>query len=570
MFVTALAADYDDTLAEHGSLGDAILSGLAQLRKSGRRLILATGRELEDLERVCPHLDLFDRVVAENGALLFRPADREISVLAVPPPPAFAESLRQRGVEPLSQGHVIVASREPQEGVILEAIKDLGLELQIIFNKGAVMVLPPGINKGSGISAALDELMLAPINVVAVGDAENDHAMLGACGRSVAVANAVPMLRESADWVTPSPRAAGVLELIERVTADDLASLAPRGDRHAVVLGTAGGQPLAVSAFEASRMLVCGTSGSGKSTFTAGLLERLSAAGLQYCIVDPEGDYEHFEDVVSLGNAKQPPVVSQVVDLLEQPRQNVAINLLGVKLADRPAFFASLAPPLFELRERTGRPHWLVVDEAHHMLPQDSDAAALALVADFPGVVFVTVHPDHIAPAAIASVHWLLVFGRAVAEMVNSVVGRRRVEPPRGLPSSCPAGHAWAWRIDRGEAPVEIAVVPPQQEQRRHIRKYASGELGDDRSFYFRGPDDKLNLRAQNLELFCQIAEGVDHDTWQHHLAAGDYSRWIRDCIKDADLADEVAAIEARSGRAVVETRHDICAAIAQRYTKPA
>jgi hydroxymethylpyrimidine pyrophosphatase-like HAD family hydrolase len=570
MFITAFATDYDDTLAEHGSLDDAILASLEKLRKSGRRLILVTGRELEDLERVCPRLDLFDRVVAENGALLFRPADREIAALAAPPPPAFIEILRERGVEPLSAGHVIVASREPHERVVLEAIKDLGLELQIIFNKGAVMVLPPGINKGSGIAAALDELELAPINAVAVGDAENDHALLSACGRAVAVANAVPMLRETADWVTPSPRGSGVLELIERVIADDLASLASRGGRHNVVLGTSAGRPLALSAFEASHILVCGTSGSGKSTFTAGLLERLSGAGLQYCIVDPEGDYEHFEDSVSLGSSKQPPVIAQVVDLLSRPRQNVAINLLGVKLADRPAFFASLAPPLFELRKRTGRPHWLVIDEAHHMLPRDSDAAALALIADFPGVLFVTVHPDHIAPAAIASVHWLVVLGRSVAEMVDNVACKIGIAPPRGVPNSSPAGYALAWRIARGDAPVEIAVVPPRQEQRRHIRKYASGELGDDRSFFFRGPENKLNLRAQNLELFCQIAEGVDDDTWQYHLDSEDYSRWIRDCIKDTDLADEVAAIEARSERSVAETRHDVCAAIAQRYTSPA
>ena len=52
----------------------------------------------------------------------------------------------------------------------------------------------------------------------------------------------------------------------------------------------------------------------------------------------------------------------------------------------------------------------------------------------------------------------------------------------------------------------------------RHTRKYAEGELGEDKSFYFRGPDNALNLRAQNLTIFLQMADGVDDQTWRHHL----------------------------------------------------
>ena len=82
-------------------------------------------------------------------------------------------------------------------------------------------------------------------------------------------------------------------------------------------------------------------------------------------------------------------------------------------------------------------------------------------------------------------------------------------------------------------------MVQPELQRRRHARKYSEGELGEDRSFYFRGPDGALSLRVQNLSLFLQIAAGVDDRTWLHHLRAGDYSAWIRDAIKDEDLADE-------------------------------
>src|SRR5207253_1677558 len=120
-----------------------------------------------------------------------------------PPPPAvFAETLRQRGVSPISVGRVIVATWEPHEQVVLATIRDLGLELQVIFNKGAVMVLPAGVNKASGLAAALKALELSPHEVVGVGDAENDHALLTLCECGVAVANALPALKERADLVT--------------------------------------------------------------------------------------------------------------------------------------------------------------------------------------------------------------------------------------------------------------------------------------------------------------------------------------------------------------------------------
>ena len=102
------------------------------------------------------------------------------------------------------------------------------------------------------------------------------------------------------------------------------------------------------------------------------------------------------------------------------------------------------------------------------------------------------------------------------------------------------------------------------------MRKYAEGELGPDRSFYFRGPGERLNLRAQNLTLFLQMADGVDDETWMHHLRGGDYSRWFRDAIKDPALAGDAAAIERAPGADPAGSRAAIRAAIEQRYTQPA
>jgi hypothetical protein len=91
-----------------------------------------------------------------------------------------------------------------------------------------------------------------------------------------------------------------------------------------------------------------------------------------------------------------------------------------------------------------------------------------------------------------------------------------------------------------------------------------------DRSFYFRGPDRKLNLRAQNMVLFMQLADGVDDETWAYHLRQGDYSRWFREAIKDEALATRAEQIEARTDLAPPESRSLIKAAIEERYTLPA
>jgi HAD superfamily hydrolase (TIGR01484 family) len=223
----ALASDYDGTLAQDGLVNDFTIRALERLLHSGRRLILVTGRELADLQSIFPRLDLFDRVVAENGAVLYNPATREKRTLAERPPQAFLDQLQARRVSGISIGDVIVATWRPHETEVMQAIRDSGLELQIIFNKEAIMVLPPGINKRTGFCAALAELKLSRHNVVGIGDAENDHAFLETCECSVAVANAIPSLKEKADFVTQAERGAGVAELIDKLIENDLSDCRP-------------------------------------------------------------------------------------------------------------------------------------------------------------------------------------------------------------------------------------------------------------------------------------------------------------------------------------------------------
>ena len=563
-----LACDFDGTLASDGRVRDETRAALRRLRDSGRKLILVTGREIENLLAVFPEIDAFDRVVAENGGVLYRPASREQKTLGEAPPVEFVAALRALGISPLSVGHCIVSTWQPHEKAVLETIRDLGLELQVIFNKGAVMVLPSGMNKATGLEAALVELGLSPHNCVGVGDAENDHAFIRLCECGVAVANALPLVRERSDWVTRGRAGAGVTELIDRLIANDLADLEGRLSRHTIPLGTRENGDEARLDPYGRGVLIAGASGSGKSTFATGVLERLAGRGYQFCIVDPEGDYALLEDTIVLGDKERAPTVAGVLDVLEQPNRNVVVNLLGLGLDERPAFFSRLQPGLQDLRSRTGRPHWIVVDEAHHLLPAPSDLGSVPRTLS--GMMLITVHPEHVAPAVLFSIDVVVGIGRSAAEALRAFGEAVRAHLPATLPATSEPGEALLWRRrPTAPDPIWLRTLRPRAEHRRHVRKYATGELGEDKSFYFRGPAGQLNLRAQNLGLFIQLAAGVDDETWVHHLRNRDYSRWFREAIKDEDLASEAAGVEGDPSVSPKDGRALITAAIKRRYTMP-
>src|SRR3569623_1514966 len=469
----ALATDYDGTLAHNGKVDDGTYAALARLRTTRRKLILVTGRRRDDLMTVFDRIEIFERVVAENGALVYNPATREEQVLGDPPPPQFAERLRAAGA-PVDVGRVIVATWSPHETTVLDTLREMGLEHHIIFNKGAVMVLPPNVNKASGLQAALADLGLSAHNAVAVGDAENDLALL------------ILGVNENGADVRVSPYATNIL--------------------------------------------LAGSSGSGKSTFATGFMERLAEQGYQFCCIDPEGDYAALPDAVILGTPTQPPVVREVGSVLAVPERSCVVNMVAVPLHERPAVFATLFTELMAMRATNGRPHWIMVDEAHHLWPSEWEAGRLVVPDAVHGMVFVTLHPDHLAGAVTKHINVLIAIGESPAERYEEferATGRAAPRPPQ---EALEQGEAWWWRV--GDGAVErIRTHGSASERRRHVRKYAEGELEPERSLLFRGTHVALNLRAQNLIIFMQLAEGVDEATWEYHLRCGDYSRWFRTAI---------------------------------------
>jgi len=209
----ALASDYDGTLAQNGRVELETIGALEAFRDSGGTTLLVTGRQIGELQSVFDRIDLFDCIVGENGALLYWPESGETELLAPPPSLPLVTLLRARGVEPLVQGQAILASLTTQEAVIIETLHEEGLDLTVILNKESLMVLPRGIDKASGLTAALARLGLAADTVAGIGDAENDLSFLRLCGYSAAVANALPELKAETNLVTNGAFGQGVAEL---------------------------------------------------------------------------------------------------------------------------------------------------------------------------------------------------------------------------------------------------------------------------------------------------------------------------------------------------------------------
>lgn len=474
-----LAADYDGTLAHDGQVSDATIQALVKCRASGRHLVMVTGRELRELVVVCPALYLFELVVAENGGVLYRPSTKEARLLTQAPSVLLLDKIRSLGVGPISVGHAIIASWRPHEIAILEAIRELGLEMQVIFNKDAVMVLPSGVNKATGLRAALEEMHLSPHEVVGIGDAENDHAFLSICECGVAVANALPAIKERADLVTTGDHGRGVVEVIEELIRDDLASLTRTLSRHRLQFGTEiDGRPVYLNCQHAT-VLIAGKSGSGKSAVATSFLEGLAESEYQYCIVDPEGDYEGLEGVLALAADDKEKLVQAMLRALAQPRQNVAVNLVNVPPADRPALFLALWSHLLEMRARTGRPHWLILDETHHLLSATRQARQELVPQDLERMIFITAHPEHVAPDIIRRTDVLIAAGDDPVEAFSrycEVIGISL--PP--MPGAVEPGQVVSWARDEDKRPAVISMLPSRSVLRKHIHKNAVSELGPD------------------------------------------------------------------------------------------
>ncbi len=571
-FFRAVAVDYDGTIAEHDVPHPEALSALADLRATGVKVVLVTGRILCELREVFPAVDdTFDLIIGENGAVVSRRhTDRP---LVAPVPDQLADALDATGVS-FQRGQALLACQGSDEAAVLSQVRRLGLECELLRNRGALMVLPAGVSKGFGLFEGLGELGISHHNTIAIGDAENDHSLLEVAEVGVTVANAVESLKAHADLVLDEADGRGVASLLRGPVLTGAQLVHPR--RWQITLGsTSEGIPVSVPASQVN-LLVLGTPRRGKS-YVAGLIaERLVRLGYSVVVFDPEGDHVslgRLRGVLVVGGDSRLPPADELVRLLSHRFASVVVDLSGVAADERADYLRVVLAAMEEERARTGLPHWVVIDEAHGPLGRDGTARAFVEPAAR-GYCLVTHQPADLCPEVLLGVDVLIALPgeQDVEPMVSLVAAAAAVPRAAARRSIREAGPDHAVLVDRNQ-PGSCTVLSIAQRETSHLRhwhKYSQGRLPWERRFYFRTDWDTATGRtAGSIEELEHELLACSEAAISHHCIHRDLSRWIAEVLGDPPLAARVSEIEDALGAGATTaavTRQSLTEAIHQRH----
>ena len=566
MKFSALALDYDGTIALDGRLDPTVREAVSDARQRGIAVILVTGRRLSDLRRVAGDLTCFDVIVAENGAVLDFPASGRHVTISHPPSPAFLLELTRAGV-PFAVGETIMETDAGQAATVLDVLRRLEQPLILAFNRGRLMVLPQAVAKSSGLRQALLALRLSIHNTVGIGDAENDHDLIDACEVGVAVAWGSPALRAVADEVIQGTGPAAVADYIRRVSRQPRLSAAQMGRRRLFLGYQKDGEPVSL-AVRGRTILIAGEPGTGKSWLAGLLCEQLILQGYCVCIIDPEGDYRSLEalpSVITLGGDDPPPHAREIARALRHPDVSVIIDLSKVSHRRKIEYLHTLLPLLIALRRRTGLPHKILLDEAHYYLGNTESARLID--PELAGYILVTYRISGLAPA-------IRMTDDAVV-MVTRETDRHEAETLLKMcrPQPCATARPGLF-LDL--AMSEAALLPGAEEARGHVRrfelasrltshvrhrtKYLDMPVLDSQAFVFTN-DGRPGPHARTLKEFMGLLAALPADPIEEHLKRHDFSRWLDNVFRDNALGSHVRTIE---DRVDTEDAHDVAADIAQ------
>jgi hydroxymethylpyrimidine pyrophosphatase-like HAD family hydrolase len=551
MKLRVLALDYDGTIATNGSLHEEVRAAIAEVRSRGIVVLLATGRMLSDLRVLLGDLEIFDAVVAENGAVLALPKVGRTFAFAAAPQETLLELLRMRGMHP-RQGSCVVELPATDARVALDSVRVLQLPVSLQFNRDRLMLLPQAISKATGLREALRMLRLSEHNAIAVGDAENDHELLAACELGYAVAWGSPALQAAADGLVIGEGPQAIAGWIRRITATGSIHTASMGRRR-IVVGRHDDGALATIPARGQNILIAGGVSSGKSSLAGLLCERWLSQHYTICLFDAEGDYGELEalpGVLLLGADGRLPEVADLVRVMRHADVSVVVDLVRQPLEEKRRFVQSALPALFAMRRESGLPHRVVLDEAHYFLCPGSCAVATA--APDAGLLVISYRVRELDPRVLQS--------------MGTVISTRDSDPEsaRALRALCDGkGTDEQWAALLAGIPPDGAVLMPSRDdpvreprpfraslrQTQHVRhrhKYMDVPIQAGHEFRFTFADGVVGSVARSLQELVDVLGSVTTDRIAPHVRRGDVSRWIREVLRDEVLADTVAGLESR------------------------
>jgi hydroxymethylpyrimidine pyrophosphatase-like HAD family hydrolase len=550
MYRRVLAFDFDGTLAENGIVPGPLQTALKQLHAAGYALFLVTGRRFGDA-KLGSLEDVFAGIAWENGAVLHHTTTDEVYLPFGQVDPRLVEALESAQV-PLEHGRAIVSTWEPHDETVWQVLADYSVDAVVTHNKGMVRVMPPGSAKGTGLERLLRLCGFSPRNLVGFGDGEGDLSLLQLGEAGVAVADAVPSLKEVADLVTARPGPDGVLEALQAYWLSENRDCMLPISQHerSIPLGQdeAGiAVSIPAAAMANGNLGIFGDSGSGKS-WAAGLLaEGMHQAGYQILVLDPEGDFRGMRALprfVALEvNANAIPPPAMVVTLLEAVTVSVVLDLSSFSVSCRDDYVAEVLRALHPLKQRKFRPHWIVLEEAQQFLPPGGNAVSTALLPMLAagGWAFVSYRPDRLAGEVLATLDQCILTRLSEPEAVQLLRETTRCSPDASL-ADVPRGYAWLC----GQRALRLRPNARRVPHVRHLYKYLDTPLPRHKRFYFRDDRGFLAIEAASLFEFLQCLRTLPLGSLAYHQARGDFARWIEKVLGDEILADHLRKLAQR------------------------
>lgn len=576
-----LACDFDGTLAENGRVSQETLDGLQTARLGGLVLVLVSGRTLDSLLADFSSPEIFEAIVAENGAVLFYPRREHLSLPFGQLDMKLLNRIESIGI-PLERGIAIAATRVPHDRAILDILRESRSSATVEYNREALMLLPPGASKASGLATALQEMGYSPHNMIACGDAENDRSLFEIAELSAAVANAHPSIKAIADTVLPQPDGAGVCILIRDLLEGKYPIQRMHAGRELLLGQRMSGVPLHLDSFALveNNLGIFGSSGSGKSWLAGLLAEELLKQKYQILIIDPEGDYRSLgaspHTAVLGGASRQLPEISDIDSLLEDNLISLVLDLSTYRLEQRIDYVSALMRTMRSLRLRRGRPHCFLVDEIQHFCPYGgsylTDQFLEAMQVG--GFCVVSFQPGQISRRLLGILDHFLITRFKLSAQLEVLRPFLQSFPGSDLifenTDTLPKGQAHLCldldkiRSEQNQAVIRFNAGHRHAPHIRHLHKYLRAPLPEWKRFYFYEPESGSTRRsAASLWEFRELLGEISNASLEYHLRRGDFQSWLRDVLHDEELAsqvDRLTSLELESDslrQAILEVVHD-------------
>lgn len=564
MHLKVIALDLDGTIAENNVVALETWATLRKAKREGFTLILVTGRRMVEISTIGPFDEICEAIVAEDGAAIYFPRNDTIMLPFGRLASNVIEQLTALHI-PMEQGLAIAATWQPHDRKVLEVLSKTAYAATLEYNKGAVMIMPPGATKGTGLLIALNELGFSPHNVVAFGDAENDRSLFEQAELSVAVANTAPEIKAIADVELVLPNGTGVRTLVEELIQKKIPRHAVRPKQFIRIGQSANEMPIGLSPFDLidSNLGIFGESGSGKSWIAGMLAEALLQQEYQVCIIDPEGDYRgirSFPHTLLLGGGKAPPPsVEDVIILMEYSGISLILDLSLYSISEQMTYVTNLMHALCSLRQRRGKPHWFLIDEGHYFCPDDHHPLTKLLLRYMQqgGLALVSYRPSLIAPELLRITrNWLLTRVKHPSELAVIRAQFGGDQCPENVLKQIENLNAREVFLRLEETiqkdPPTCGIVELHNTHRlvthvRHLHKYLRAPLPVDKRFYFKVNEAyKGPLTAASLWQFSEVIPQLTPETLQYHLERNDFEKWVKDTLHDAELARRLHKIANR------------------------